>query len=485
MTGIARVWGVRGGLAFLAAGMVLAVVPAGPGAAVAAVRPAAAGWGTAEEIPGTATLNQGNANVDHALSCASAGNCTVGAFYTDANGHYQAFADTETAGTWGTAQELPGVATLNKGNAEMYTVSCGSAGNCSAGGYYTDANRHEQAFVARETGGTWAAGKEVPGTAKLNVDGDAELASVSCPAANACSGGGGYIDSSDAEQGYVDSETSGTWGTAKEVPGLAALNTGGGAEVQFVSCVSAGNCTAGGSYSTSSGDEEPFVVTETGGTWGNAEEVPGIGTLNDQQGPMAGLSCASAGNCTAVGTYTDSAGDSQAWLASEVNGTWRAAKEVPGTATLNTDGFAEADAVSCASAGNCTAGGWYTGTSIQAFVITETAGVWGTAKAVPGLAALNTNGYAQLWTVSCAAAGDCSAGGFYWNDSEGGQEAFVVTQTNGTWGDAKEVPGTETLNVNGGGVTADISCSTAAHCAAAGLYGDSSAHLQAFVDTQT
>ena len=40
----------------------------------------------------------------------------------------------------------------------------------------------------------------------------------------------------------------GTWGEAREVPGLAALNQGGFANITSVSCASAGNCSAGGLY---------------------------------------------------------------------------------------------------------------------------------------------------------------------------------------------------------------------------------------------
>ena len=43
-------------------------------------------------------------------------------------------------------------------------------------------------------------------------------------------------------------ERHGVWGKAIEVPGLAALNTGGDAVVNSVSCVSAGSCAAGGYY---------------------------------------------------------------------------------------------------------------------------------------------------------------------------------------------------------------------------------------------
>ena len=50
-----------------------------------------------------------------------------------------------------TAIEVPGTATLNKGrNALVESVSCPSAGNCGAGGNYTDSNGHLQAFVVTQ-----------------------------------------------------------------------------------------------------------------------------------------------------------------------------------------------------------------------------------------------------------------------------------------------------------------------------------------------
>jgi hypothetical protein len=54
-------------------------------------------------------------------------------------------------GTWGTAIEVPGTAALNTGgNAGLYSVSCGAAGNCSAAGFDTDNSNHQQAFVASQ-----------------------------------------------------------------------------------------------------------------------------------------------------------------------------------------------------------------------------------------------------------------------------------------------------------------------------------------------
>jgi hypothetical protein len=102
---------------------------------------------------------------------------------------------------------------------------------------------------------------------------------------------------------------------------------------------------------------------------------------------------------------------------------------VPGTAALNTGGGAQVTSVSCASAGNCGAGGDYTDASgAQAFVVSEVNGRWGKAEEVPGTAALNTNGNAAIASVSCASAGNCGAGGHYQDGFGGGVQAFVVSE---------------------------------------------------------
>jgi hypothetical protein len=215
----------------------------------------------------------------------------------------------------------------------------------------------------------------------------------------------------------------GTWGPAKEV--AAALNTGGGAAISSVSCADAGNCSAGGYYSVSSGHQQAFVINQTNGTWGNATEVAAaLNTL----GPAAVnlVSCAAAGNCSAGGYYTHSFHRQQAFVVNEMNGTWGQATEV--AAALNTGGFAWAYSVSCWSAGNCSAGGLYahsTPADQEAFVVNETNGTWGSATEVA--AALNTGGDAWTYSVSCAAVGACSAGGFY-TDSSGHGQAFVVSK---------------------------------------------------------
>jgi hypothetical protein len=81
------------------------------------------------------------------VSCASAGNCSAGGL-----GDGQLFVVNETNGTWGGAEQIPGFAALNQGGqAELFSMSCASAGNCSTGGSYTDSSKLMQAFVVNET----------------------------------------------------------------------------------------------------------------------------------------------------------------------------------------------------------------------------------------------------------------------------------------------------------------------------------------------
>jgi hypothetical protein len=482
---------VRRPLAAIAAAAAVALLAgASPAAAQAAGARAVSGgsWGTAEEVPGTAALDQGGSAVIRSVACASAGNCTAAGSYAGSSGG-QAFVVSETNGTWGTAQEIPGIAGLNQGgNPFITSVSCGRAGSCAAGGWYTDASGAQQAFVVSETNGIWGTAQEVPGTAALNQGGYASTGSVACAPAGTCAAGGSYTDASGGQQAFVVSATGGRWGTAEQVPGTAALNAGGYAGIQggytsggAVSCSAADSCAAGGWYTDASGNQQAFVVDETGRIWGTAQEV--AAALN--QGGYAftsSLSCTPSGTCTAAGTYADSTGAQQAFVATQTHGIWGTAQQIPGTAALNAGGNALPVSVSCARPGACAAGGFYKDASghDQAFVVSQAHGSWGTAVQVPGLDTLNQGEHAFTNTVSCAPAGGCAAGGFY-IDSAGHRQAFVADETGGTWRTAEQVPGIAALNTGGSAETLSVSCAPPGTCSAGGLYADSSGHAQAFV----
>ena len=223
-------------------------------------------WGRARPVPGLSQLTSGRSEVD-SVSCAGLADCAVGGTFIDRSGHAQVFVVDEHHGIWGRALLVPGLAALNLGGRSRLTqVSCGSAGFCAAGGWYRNLKGQvrQQAWVATEVGGRWRKAEKVPGSAALNTGGNAGVSSVSCTAAS-CVAGGWYLTSARTrtESGFLVIERRGSWGTAAQVPGLAALNTGGEAAVTAVSCARSGWCAAVGDYANrASGETRMFVVSE-------------------------------------------------------------------------------------------------------------------------------------------------------------------------------------------------------------------------------
>jgi hypothetical protein len=456
----------------------------------AGVRAAAVGgtWHTAQKVPGVPVLNKGGEAQIQSVSCTSAGNCSAGGYYTDGSSHYQVFVVSQVHDTWHTAIPVPGVIALNTGGqANIGSMSCTSAGNCSAGGYYTiDNGGHTEAFVVSQVNGTWHTAIQVPGTASLNTLRNAGTGSVSCTSAGNCTAGGSYKDDS-GYHAFVVTQVNGTWRNARKVPGVAALDTRGGGGLGPVACTPGGNCSAGGTYvGSSTYATQPFVVGKVNGTWQAAIPMPGTTTL-DPKGHgtwISSMSCRSAGNCSAGGTYADRLGADQVFVIDQVNGTWHTARQMPGTAALNTCGAADVYALSCASAGNCSAVGSYFTSYSHAYVASEVNGIWHAAIQAPGTATLNQGKIAYAISVSCASPRNCSAGGTY-TDISKHMQAFVVNEVNGTWRTAKEVPGTAALNTGGLAFIQSVSCTSAGMCSAGGGYTGSSGHRQAFVITES
>ncbi len=366
------------------------------------------------------------------VSCASAGNCTAVGSYFDSSGREQGVVFTETSGTWATGVEpsLPANAGTNP-SGSVYSVSCASAGNCTAIGGYTDSSGHSQGLLLTETSGTWATGVEASLPANANTNPDVSLDSVSCASAGNCTAVGNYNDSYDnstvQDQGLLLTETSGTWATGVDASLPAGAGTALYVNVQRVSCASAGNCTAVGGYEDSSFNRHGLLWTETSGTWAPGVEAPLPANANNTGAGLANISCASAGNCTAVGSYQDSSGDGQGLLLSEMSGTWATGVEASLPANAGTNPDAYLGSVTCASAGNCTAVGSYTDSSghQQGLVLTETSGTWGLGVEASLPANAGTNPDATLDSVSCVSAGNCTAVGEY-EDSSGHEQGLLL-----------------------------------------------------------
>lgn len=273
------------------------------------------------------------------------------------------------------------------------------------------------------------------------------VTSVSCASAGNCAAGGSYLDASFHAHGFVLTEQNGRWSRAIEVPGLAALRPRY-ASINAVSCAPAGGCAAGGYYSQGTSLRyHAFVTNEQNGRWSRLTTVFSATTVPSDIIGVGSVSCPARGSCVA-------GGGTQPFRVSEVHGRWGRAVRLPAK-----DKHGNV-VVSCASAGNCAAG-W------DRFVVRERSGRWGKPAPVPSLAALGKG--ATITSVSCTAAGNCAVGGDYVRAS-GAAEVFVADERRGRWGKAIEVPGFTALNQEGSSDLAAVSCISAGNCVAGGDY---------------
>jgi PASTA domain len=455
---------------------------------------ASAGWGPGVEavLPANAAPTKQGAGVS-SVSCPSAGNCSAAGAYKDSSGVEQVLLLTETNGNWSTGVEavLPVNVSATTPAVSLGSISCASAGNCSAVGTYCASatctgNRYGQTsgsiegLLLNEADGGWAVGVEaaLPANAAA-TDQHVMLDSVSCASAGNCGAVGSYVDSSGAVKGLVLTESAGSWATGVEAALPANAAAYGASFLGSVSCASAGNCSAVGSYVDSSFYSDGLLLTETDGSWATGVEAPmPANALTLGEVSLSSVSCASAGNCGAVGSYVDSSHETQGLLLNETAGTWATGVEAPLPANARSTYPGPGGiltSVSCPSAGNCGAVGYYFDGSVGTFdglMLNETAGPW----AIGVEAALPANAQAQnganLDDVSCSSAGNCAALGTYWDNSLGGLDGLMLTETAGSW--ATGVDAALPANAAGGGLLKAVSCVSVGDCTVVGSYTDSS-----------
>ena len=422
----------------------------------AATGTAGSTWGLSQPVPGLSALTtpttSGSGGIK-AITCAARGDCVAVGFEESGSGSAAIALPvvlTETAGTWGSPQQIAGSAGLGSGKgADLTKVACADATDCTATGVYNGTDGRGHAFYATETAGAWSAATAVSeagqpaGTYSL-------ISGVSCvsSAPGYCAIVGYYetptsitvngtTTTGTTVAAFILDETQGTWETTPQsVPGLASLSSTGNAELTSVSCPAQEECSAGGGIAG-----QPFVVSESSGTWGNAQPVTGVSA-----GAITAISCPAASDCTAAGYYDNSSSLPQLFTVDEQQGSWGSATLLVNPAIL--DAYTNL-ALGCSSAGNCV----ITDTAVigtarsghQAAVAdAETSsGKWGSLAPVAGLPKPTSPSTALLSFsegLSCVPGGNCTIVGFYdtakWPDAI---QWFTVTTSGGGVGNEQPV----------------------------------------------
>ena len=272
----------------------------------------------------------------HGVSCATADACEAVGDYFTSSGDFVTLAERWNGTAW-SIQPTP--TSPGSIGGELGGVSCTAADACEAVGVGSGT-------LAEVWNGTvWS----VQVTPKASAAPYPYLSGVSCSAADFCEAVGGFSHYNGS--GHPLGPLAEVWnGTAWSVQATPVPVGGTQSELGAVSCTAVDACEAVGSY-TDSGIEVTLADVWNGTAWSvQATPTPAGATDNH----LAGVSCAAADACEAVGSYTNSGED--VMVALVWNGTaWKAqAPPKPHGATQS-----ELDGVSCTASDACAAVGSY------------------------------------------------------------------------------------------------------------------------------
>ncbi len=324
----------------------------------------------------------------------------------------------------------------------------------------------------------------------------AQLTSEACPGTHDCTAVGVYYTHV-GSVALVDTLSAGTWtATAAPEPANASTATDG-VILWSISCPAPGSCVAVGYYEDTGAYTYGLIDTLSAGTW-TATEAPepaNAGTDADkhQHLSLSAVSCPSANSCTAVGDYYDTNGTQYGLIETFSGGSWTAiAGPGPNNLGINFGGdeVSSLTTISCPAAGSCSAVGDYFDTNHYDYGLIEilSAGTW-TATQAPEPANAGTDANetqdAYLDSVSCPVVGNCIALGTY-DDANHYGDGLIESLSGGAW-IATQAPepansGTD-ADTYQAGYLESVSCPSAESCIGVGTYSDTSGGLHGLIET--
>jgi hypothetical protein len=275
-----------------------------------------------------------------------------------------------------------------------------------------------------------------------------ELLGVSCPSATACVAVGfsGATRGDTPISALAETRTAGGGWTA-----LTAPSPGENGALNAVSCLSASDCTAFGSYGTSTGDLT--LAEHWDGTSWSVQPTPN--PTGSAGAMLTGGSCSSPTSCTAVGSWSSGVLKSHP-LAEQWDGTsWTIEKMPTPPKSQSTTLYG----VSCASASHCMAVGEAQYPKYRLAMVAEQ---WNGAHWFLQTPPSTAPASGSLYGVSCPAVLRCTAVGDVANQS-------VAEYWDGTTWATQDLPG-------GTRIPMGVSCRSVTNCTAVGSAGGGAAY---------
>ena len=325
------------------------------------------------------------------------------------------------------------------------SVACGSASACMTVGYSeyggcTSGGCNQHPLVELWNGDRWA----TLSAPKLR---GATLASVSCRSSTNCVVVGTFTPHRSAVM--FAARWNGSTCAVRRIP---APRGGGGARLGGVSCASARDCVAIGSFFEPGDVQAPFTVHWNGQNWRLAHVVVADG---DTQLSVSGVSCEPNQTCIAVGGFVNAVGQRATLVERWLRSRW----SVQPSPNSITDIDAELNDVSCASDASCMAVGSTVNVDPGTPLVERWNGsAWTIQKLPAGARSSSFN------AVSCPTPSVCAAVGSYTVNS-GQFQAVASVASNGQWSIERVIPpGAFDSSLSG------VSCASITDCVAVGYY---------------
>jgi hypothetical protein len=323
----------------------------------------------------------------------------------------------------------------------LESTSCLSTGDCAAVGTYTNGQSSETAFAESRSGATWSL-HEIPSPSEAI---ESHMLSVSCVTSAACAAVGYYRTAAGVKP--LAAVWDGTEWSLQVAPAPAGAHN---PRLEGVSCTAANACTAVGRYSNSLYQRKSLAERWNGVEW-TIEATPAPAEAHGSE--LMSVSCISAADCVAVGTFSSGSPWRESTLAESWDGSSWSIQQTPDPSEATT--YAVLDSVSCISASFCTAVGTSQSAEITngEHLIKALAENWnGSSWSIQSTPNPNEVGANHLTGVSCTASDSCVAVGYLINVK---WIPIVERWDGGSWFVESEVPLPATAN---GGQLLGVSC---------------------------
>jgi hypothetical protein len=191
----------------------------------------------------------------NSVSCPAASSCEAAGWYENSSGTDVTLAEKWNGTVW-TVQSTPNPAGASANY--LQSISCTTASACTAVGYDTNNSGDTVTLAEAWNGTTWS----IQTTPNPAASPTTQLNGVSCTSASVCTAVGSYNASGDTVT--LAEIWNGTTWKIHHPPNPAGT---GNAQLASVSCQTATACTAVGSYQDSSGNYLTLAETRSGTTW--------------------------------------------------------------------------------------------------------------------------------------------------------------------------------------------------------------------------